>query len=331
MEKFNFRTTLKLPKSNNQITHQSRLMSVGSCFSEHIGVRLSSAKFSVTMNPHGILFNPISIADSLTQIIDNYHFSESDIFFHNEKWQSFYHHGRFAKANKNDCLTAINSSIHSAHRTLQSLDFLLVTFGTANVFEYRKEGRVVANCHKVANSEFERKRLQIHEITTAFEPILNTLKAINPTLKVILTVSPVRHIRDGLIENQRSKSTLLLSVEELVRRFDFVEYFPSYELLMDDLRDYRFYKADMIHPSTIAVDYVWQHFADAYFSENTKQLIRAIHKIIQAKQHRPFDETSDSYQQFLEIQLSKISHLTAAHPFLNFEEDINWFRSKLIR
>ena len=206
-----------------------------------------------------------------------------------------------------------------------------MTFGTANVFEYRKEGRVVANCHKVANSEFERKRLQIHEITTAFEPILNTLKAINPTLKVILTVSPVRHIRDGLIENQRSKSTLLLSVEELVRRFDFVEYFPSYELLMDDLRDYRFYKADMIHPSTIAVDYVWQHFADAYFSENTKQLIRAIHKIIQAKQHRPFDETSDSYQQFLEIQLSKISHLTAAHPFLNFEEDINWFRSKLIR
>lgn len=326
-----FRTTLKLPKSTIQLSHQSSVMSVGSCFSEHIGERLSRAKFSVTINPHGILFNPISIADCLTQIINKQRYSERDIFYHNEKWQSFYHHGRFAKANEKACLKDINASIDSAHHTLKSLDFLLMTFGTANVFEYRKTGQIVANCHKVPNAEFERKRLTTQEIVKAFSPILQELKEINPKLKVILTVSPVRHIRDGLIENQRSKSTLLLAIDALANKYAFVDYFPAYELVIDDLRDYRFYNEDMIHPSKVAVDYIWNHFSNTYFSEHTKQLIQEIHKINQAKSHRPFDESSNSYQSFLEQQLTKINSLTAAHSFLNFEEDIKWFRSKLIQ
>lgn len=320
MEIRNYRTNLIIPKSTDEITHQTNLMSIGSCFSEHIGERLLNYKFPIVINPHGILFNPISIADSLTQIIHNQSFSESDIFYHNNRWQSFYHHGRFAKADKNDCLNEINTSIQSAHQQIQNLDYLLLTFGTANVFEHKKTGQIVANCHKVPNTEFERKRLTIAEITTAFEPIFSQLKTINPNLKIILTVSPVRHIRDGLVENQRSKSTLLLAIDELTKAYDFVTYFPSYELVIDDLRDYRFYKEDMIHPSKVAVDYVWNHFANAYFSENTRQINQQVQKIIQAKNHRPFDAQSENHQAFLKKLTTKIENLQKQYPFLNFEK-----------
>ncbi|MFK7949637.1 MAG: GSCFA domain-containing protein [Saprospiraceae bacterium] len=321
-----YRTRLVVPKSNNEILHQTNLMSIGSCFSEHIGKQLLNYKFPILINPHGILFNPISIADSLTQIIHNQLFSESDIFYFNNRWQSFYHHGRFAKADKKECLNEINTSIQSANIQLQKLDFLILTFGTANVFEYKQTSQIVANCHKVPNTEFERKRLKIDDITTAFESIFKQLKTINPKLKIILTVSPVRHIRDGLIENQRSKSTLLLAVDELVNRYDFVEYFPSYELVIDDLRDYRFYKEDMIHPSNVAINYVWNHFENAYFSDNTRQINKQIQKLIQAKNHRPFDVNSENHQQFLKSQISKINNLRVQYPFLDFEDNLKWFR-----
>lgn len=325
MEIHNFRTNLIVPKSVDKITHQTNLMSIGSCFSEHIGERLLNYKFPIVINPHGILFNPISIADSLTQIIHNQQFIGSDIFYHNHRWQSFFHHGRFAKADKKDCLNTINQSIEIAHQQLQNLDFLILTFGTANVFEYKKNGQIVANCHKVPSTEFERKRLKIEEITTAFEPIFNELKILNPNLKIILTVSPVRHIRDGLVENQRSKSTLLLAVDDLVKSYDFITYFPSYELIIDDLRDYRFYKEDMIHPSKVAIDYVWNNFENAFFSVQTQQINQQIRKIIQAKNHRPFDENSENYQLFLRKQIDKINNLQQQYPFLNFAEDLKWF------
>lgn len=326
MEIYNFRTTLSVTKSSDKITHQTNLMSIGSCFSEHIGERLLDYKFPIVINPHGILFNPISIANSLIQIIHNQQLVEDDIFYHNHRWQSFFHHGRFAKADKKDCLNAINQSIQTAHQQLQNLDFLILTFGTANVFEYKKTGQIVANCHKVPNTEFERKRLKINDITTAFQPIFNELKTINPNLKIILTVSPVRHIRDGLVENQRSKSTLLLAADELAKAYDFIIYFPSYELIIDDLRDYRFYKEDMIHPSKVAVDYVWNYFENTYFSKETRQINGQLQKIIQAKKHRPFDEKSENHQLFLRKQVSKINNLQQQYPFLDFGEDLKWFK-----
>ena len=329
--KSNFRTELQLKKSNFEITHPNKLLSIGSCFSENIGERLLNYKFSIMVNPYGILFNPISIAHSLQQIIDNQEFSESDIFYHNHRWQSFYHHGRFANVDKESCLSDINTSISQANQYIQHLDYLILTLGTANVFEHKQSNQIVANCHKIPNNEFERKRLSINEITTAFEPIFNQLKTINPNLKIIFTVSPVRHIRDGLVENQRSKATLLLAVDELVKRYDFVSYFPAYELVLDDLRDYRFFKEDMIHPSKLAIDYVWDYFSETYFSEKTNELNHQMDKIIQAKNHRPFDENSENHQKFIQNQIQKIYQLKKQFAFLNFEKELNWFKEKLIQ
>jgi hypothetical protein len=328
--KSNFRTELQLKKSSFEITHQNKLLSIGSCFSENIGERLLNYKFSIMVNPYGILFNPISIAQSMQQIIDNQEFSESDIFYHNQRWQSFYHHGRFANADKESCLNDINAAIKEAHQHIQDLDYLVLTFGTANVFVYKESSQIVANCHKVPNNEFERKRLNINEITTAFEPIFNQLKTINPKLKVIFTVSPVRHIRDGLVENQRSKATLLLAVDELVKKYNFVSYFPAYELVLDDLRDYRFFKEDMIHPSKLAIDYVWDYFSKTYFSESTNELNHQIDKIIQAKNHRPFDENANNHQKFIRNQIQKIYQFKKKYPFLDFEKELNLFEGKLM-
>jgi hypothetical protein len=281
------------------------------------------------VNPYGILFNPISIIQSLQQIINNKQFSESDIFYHNQHWQSFYHHGRFSNINKTTCLNNINNAITTSNQQVQNLDYLILTLGTANVFVHKESNQIVANCHKVPNSEFERKRLNVDEITTAFEPIFNQLKTINPKLKIIFTVSPVRHIRDGLVENQRSKATLLLAIDTLVAQYDFASYFPAYELVLDDLRDYRFFNADMIHPSKLAIDYVWNYFSEIYFSNKTKQIIHQIDKIIQAKNHRPFDEDSKMHQNFIQNQIDKIYQLKKQYSFLDFKMDLEWFDKRL--
>lgn len=333
-----YRTKLKRELSNAsnakgnkayKITHETRILNIGSCFSENIGQRLANYKFRITINPHGILFNPISIATSLTQLIENKQFRESDIFYHNHRWQSFDHHGHFAKADKNDCLNTINQSINQAYKQIQKLDYLILTFGTANVFEYIQTGRVVANCHKISNSEFLRKRLIINEIISAYKPIFKQLKSINPQLNIILTVSPVRYIRDGLVENQRSKAILLLAIDELVRCFDFVEYFPAYELVIDDLRDYRFYNEDMIHPSKVAIDYVWEYFTERYFDNKTMELNSKINKIGQAKKHIPINMQSEAYQIFLKKQISKIEQFQVNYSGVNWDDDFIFFKKRL--
>ncbi len=324
-----FRTILPFVSSAFEITHADKLLSIGSCFSENIGDQLLNNKFPIIVNPYGILFNPISIIQSLQQIINNKQFSESDIFYHNQHWQSFYHHGRFSNINKTTCLNNINNAITTSNQQVQNLDYLILTLGTANVFVHKKSNQIVANCHKVPNSEFERKRLNVDEITTAFEPIFNQLKTINPKLKIIFTVSPVRHIRDGLVENQRSKATLLLAIDTLVAQYDFASYFPAYELVLDDLRDYRFFNADMIHPSKLAIDYVWNYFSEIYFSNKTKQIIHQIDKIIQAKNHRPFDEDSKMHQNFIQNQIDKIHQLKKQYSFLDFKMDLEWFDKRL--
>jgi hypothetical protein len=324
-----FRTILPFVSSAFEITHADKLLSIGSCFSENIGDQLLNNKFPIIVNPYGILFNPISIIQSLQQIINNKQFSESDIFYHNQHWQSFYHHGRFSNINKTTCLNNINNAITTSNQQVQNLDYLILTLGTANVFVHKKSNQIVANCHKVPNSEFERKRLNVDEITTAFEPIFNQLKTINPKLKIIFTVSPVRHIRDGLVENQRSKATLLLAIDTLVAQYDFASYFPAYELVLDDLRDYRFFNADMIHPSKLAIDYVWNYFSEIYFSNKTKQIIHQIDKIIQAKNHRPFDEDSKMHQNFIQNQIDKIYQLKKQYSFLDFKMDLEWFDKRL--
>ena len=320
-----FRTKTTLPPYPFSIDHQNSLLCIGSCFSENIGARLVRYKFPCLINPFGVLYNPISIQQTLHLLMDETQFKEADLFFHLDLWHSFFHHGRFSHPDKKTALANINSALEKASHFVKTTSRLLLTFGTANVFVLKSNHKIVANCHKVPADQFEKRRLTTTEIIEAFLLTLRNIKQHNPALEVILTVSPVRHIRNGLIENQRSKATLLLAVEALASQLDFVHYFPAYEILLDDLRDYRFYNKDLIHPNVVAVDYIWEDFQQAFFSEQTKMLLKKIEKIIQASEHRPFHPQTNTHREFVLKQLQNIQELEREYEFLDFEKEKSLF------
>ncbi len=318
----NFRTILPSTPSASQITHQSQLLLLGSCFTEHIGEKLTERKFNTHTNPFGIVYNPISMVQCLERIsAGNQGFTAETLFENAGLWHSWEHHGRFSKPDKNEALEGINAEYQTAVEHLKKTDLLLLTFGTADVFTLRETGKVVANNHKMPAALFASRRLSVSEIVD------RTVQAIErvANVQVILTVSPVRHTRNGLIENQRSKATLILACEEICKQLDYVQYFPAYELLLDDLRDYRFYAADMIHPSEVAVDYVWEVFSATYFSEKTRQLNERIEKIRAAAQHRPYHPKTEQHQAFARAQLAAIDALKLEMPGLNFEAESGLF------
>ena len=251
---------------------------MGSCFSENIGQKMIDLKYRVDMNPFGILYNPESIANSLKFLLDQQPFTEYDLFQDQGLWNSFYHHSRFSDVDKDVVLNNINRRLTESHEFLKKADLLVITFGTAWAYELVNTGQVVSNCHKVAASFFNRVRLTRHEISVAYRHLLEELWSFNPNLKVIFTISPIRHWKDGAVENQVSKSTLILAVDHL--KNDFADrglsYFPSYELMMDELRDYRFYAEDMIHPSETATDYIWDRFTSIFLNEKSGLLAKEI-------------------------------------------------------
>lgn len=325
----NFRTELPPLSFPFKISHADALLSIGSCFTEHIGERLSTLKFKQLQNPFGIVYNPISIAEQLEWLLSDKKFAASDLFQHNELWHSWAHHGSFSSLNQMETLVKINESLQQAQATLPSVTRLLVTLGTANVFVLKESDKIVANCHKMPSQVFEKRRLSVEAIAANFIPILQKLKLQNPDLQVILTVSPVRHIRDGFVANQRSKATLLLAIAEICQELEFAHYFPAYELILDDLRDYRFFNADMIHPNEVAIDYVWQRFAEVFFDKNTQDLISQIEAIVQASQHRPFHAQSQQHQAFAQQQLAKIKRLEQQYDFLNFTTERLFFQQPI--
>jgi len=322
-----FRTPVSISSSKIQIQHENAILSIGSCFAQNIGNRLLTGKFSTLLNPFGIVYNPISIQKTIFKIKNKEIYTEKNIIENNGLWHSLDHHGCFSSTNLTEILQNINSAIKNANVFLQSTNRVLITLGTAHVFEYKKTGEVVTNCHKLPNNDFNRKRLNVSEIVAALSATFDLLKSQNEDLKIIMTVSPIRHIRDGLQENQLSKATLLLAIDELVQNFDFVEYFPAYELVLDDLRDYRFYESDMIHPNNLAIDYIWEQFSKTYFSAKTLQLNQQIEQIIRASQHRPFHATSAQYLAFKQQQLEKIERLEMQYDFLNFEKEKKIFEA----
>lgn len=314
-----FRTQLSSKPAKTQITHAQKLLLLGSCFTEHIGTQLQENKFDALTNPFGIVYNPLSMAQCLERVADgNQPFSEGDLFGNAGLWHSWAYHGRFSHPNKNRALEGINQAYHEAVEHLKKTDFLLLTFGTADVFELKETGQLVANNHKMPAAHFTARRLSVSEIVEKMRTVLQTIKATNEQLQVILTVSPVRHLRNGMVENQRSKATLILACEEICKQLDFAQYFPAYELLLDDLRDYRFYAADMLHPSEVAVEYVWQFFSDTFFAENTQRLNERIGKIRSAAQHRPFHPDTEQHRAFVRAQLEAIKQLKQEMPGLDF-------------
>ncbi len=314
-----FRTPLFAQKSQQDIQHQDRILSLGSCFAEHIGERLQQHKFSTIVNPFGILYNPISISQNLHRLLDESLFSNQDLFQHLDLWHSFAHHGHFSKTDQATCLSEINQQLTTGRIQLKQAKYLLLTLGTAHVFQYKKTNEIVANCHKLPNSDFNRIRLNVNDISKSLSSIFERLHQFLPDLQIIVSVSPVRHLRDGHLENQRSKASLLLALTEMEEQFNFVHYFPAYELVLDDLRDYRFYKEDMIHPNETAINYIWDSFATTYFNQETKNLISQIEKIRRASLHRPLRPSTEAHQQFLKDQLLQIAKLEMENDFLNFE------------
>jgi len=309
-------TTVSIPKSSFSISHQKPILLIGSCFAENIGTRLIENKFDVNINPNGIIFNPISVVNTLKRIFKNQLYTAKELVDHNGKWLSLDHHSRFSAIDKEECLSLINNSFVQTHEHLKKSKTIIITLGSAWVYEYENFG-IVANCHKIPNKQFTKRLLSAKEILSAFEAIQEVLKDYN----VVFTVSPVRHIKDGLHENNLSKSTLLLAINNLVEQNENYHYFPAYELVIDELRDYRFYKNDLIHPTDLAVNYVWEKFSDSYFNETTNKLNTKIQQLKTASDHKPFNFESKEHQQFITKHIGLMEELSKKYLFLNFEEE----------
>ncbi len=307
-----------------KIQHQQPLLLIGSCFTENIGTKLNNLKFSVLENPHGILFNPASIVHAVESYIDSKQYTEADLFYQNESWNSWDHHSRFSHPGKDQCLQLINASQQKAHEFLKQAEWVLITVGSAFVYQLANEKRV-ANCHKVPTDKFTKTLLKPDFIAASFAGMLQKLFAFNPAVKVIFTISPVRHLRDGFVENNRSKAALIQAIHQLMDDDERLFYFPAYELVIDDLRDYRFYAEDMVHPNYSATNYVWQKFTDTCIDEKSKGLMKEINVINAAKNHKPFNPTSQQHKKFLEANLKKALVLKKQYPYLQLDEEIKFF------
>jgi len=321
-----FRTIISLKKQPITIHHQTPVMLIGSCFANNIGNKLEDYKFRVQTNPFGVVYNPTSIYNSLNILLDKKTFTSKDLCFYNNKWISIYHYTNFSDENQDKCIKNINECLEKSYGFLRSCRFLFITFGTAMVYEYIKTGQIVSNCHKIPPKEFNQKLLTIEEIVNDYCIILNKLITEIPELQVIFTVSPVRHWKDGATCNQLSKSILNVSIHQLINKFPLnASYFPAYEIVMDDLRDYRYYNSDMLHLNQVAIDYIWEIFLQAYFEPETIKLNHQLDKIISAYHHKPVNPESKEYRQFAESILNYISELTIQYPFLDFSKEINYF------
>lgn len=308
-----------------QLNIRHAVMLVGSCFTDHLGNKLKQHRFSTLQNPHGILFNPVSMARSVTSYIEKKHYKRADVFQHQEWWTSWDHHSQFSHADPERLLEMINNVQDEAHLFLQKAKWLVLTVGSAWVYQL-PDGAVVANCHKVPTDKFQKRLLPVEEVLAVLDNMIHRLFMFNPDLRVMFTISPVRHLRDGFIENNRSKAVLIQAVHHLVEKFNRLYYFPAYELIIDDLRDYRFYAEDMVHPNYLATSYVWEKFTETCIDEESRKFIKEIAPINAALAHKPFQPDSNAHKLFRQKQVEKLQQLQASYPFLQFENEIAFFR-----
>ena len=317
----------EVPSSPFKISYKDKIMLMGSCFSEEMGSRLSGLKFNILENPNGILYDPISISESLIAYINNEKIKEHQLFEFNSVWHSWLHHSRFSGTDKVDVAQKINQSQNEAHEFLKEAKILMITLGTAFCYQLKKESQYVANCHKVPSSFFEKELLSVEKIIDHFSDCLEQLQIFNPELKMIFTISPVKHIKDGIVENNRSKARLIDAVQSIVEKNSNTFYFPSFELVNDVLRDYRFYEKDLVHPNKIAGEFVFEKFCHSFFEKETLEIKGYIKSILNAIQHRPFFIDSKAHQEFATIQLERIRQLGDRFPFLDLSAERTHFSS----
>jgi hypothetical protein len=319
------RTTFPIDKSSEKISYNDRVMFIGSCFASYIGSQMETGHMPVMINPSGAVFNPFSVSNTLDIITSGKEFTIADLHFYDGNWLSFYHYTDFSSDDPAKVLEKINSSTKSAGEFLRNSHYLFITLGTARVYKLKKSGLIVSNCHKIPSAQFESVLLTVKEIVDLWTEQLAKLRSMFPLLKVIFTISPVRHWKDGAHGNQVSKSILFVALEELLKHNSATGYFPAYELVMDDLRDYRFYADDMLHPSGSAVNYIWEAFADCFFDENTKMTWKEASKITKAFNHR-FNTDSESKKIiFADRLLKQISDLKFKVPNIDLSREEDYF------
>ena len=310
-------TQVTLTKAENLIDYNSQLLLLGSCFVENIGDKLDYFKFHTVQNPFGILFHAIAIENLIIRAIHQNEYAENDVFFLNDKWQCYYAHSDLSAVSKEQLLLNLNRGLAQTRKQIEKASHILITLGTAWVYQSKSTGKVVANCHKVPQKEFDKKLLSVKEIEKSLENTIQQINSINKKAQFIFTISPVRHLKDGFVENQVSKAHLLAAIHQVISKGK-VNYFPSYEIMMDELRDYRFYAEDMVHPNKTAIQYIWEKFVEVWINKNSTSNMDDVDAIQRALAHKPFNLEAENHQKFLKSLEIKILALQKKLPFIKF-------------
>ena len=314
-----FQTSIPIQKSDFLINYSSKLVSFGSCFAENMSDKFDYFKFQNTTNPFGIIFNPISLEKIILRSLHKKYFTENDIFYHNEAWNCFEVHSELSNPNnKTEFLTTLNQLIDTTNGHLEKATHCLITLGTSWVYKHIESDEIVANCHKVPQKLFTKELLSASDTEASLKNIISEIQNINPNAKFIFTVSPVRHIKDGFVENNVSKAHLITALYQFLSNTTSSIYFPSYEIMMDELRDYRFYAEDMLHPNQTAIDYIWMKFSENYINENEFETMQHVSEIQKSLSHRPFNPNSESHLKFQDNLKQKINTIVAKYPEMKF-------------
>lgn len=316
---------LNIPPLSKPISYTDNILLIGSCFTEHISDRLQQHKFKVLANPHGILFNPLSVARSVDGYLNGKQYIQAELFELNELWNSWDHHTRFSDIDKEAALNGINQSQTNAAEFIKEADWIVITLGSAFQYYLKETGMPVANNHRAPAQWFEKRLLEIDEIITALSNTLQHLFDANPYVQVLFTISPVRHIRDGVVDNNRSKARLIDAVHTLCDQYTKAHYFPAYELVIDILRDYRYYDIDFVHPNYLATTFVWEHFVKACINPAITPVMQQVQEIMTARYHKSRFPATVAHQKFKESYVEKIKRLAEQHPYLNLDEELDYF------
>lgn len=318
---------IAIAKSPAPIGYPAKILLIGSCFTSHIAARLSAHKFEVLENPNGILFNPISVVESLMNYAAGKRYNE-ELFQLNELWCSWDFHSDFSHINKQQALVGMNDAMEKATAFLQNASHLIITLGSSFYYKLLEQGRAVANNHRAPENWFSKEMLPISQTVMEMKGAIGRVRQVNASLKVIFTISPVRHVREGVIQNNRSKARLVEAVQQLCEELENVSYFPAYELLIDVLRDYRYYDADMVHPNYAATSIVWEEFVKSHMEASAWPLMKELNELDIARRHRPRFSETEAHKRFERNYVEKAKALQQLYPFLDLSEEIKWFGGK---
>lgn len=314
-----FRTQIPISKSNQPIDYNSKVVSLGSCFAVNIGEKFDYFKFQNTINPFGIIFNSISIEKIIKRVVEKQFFTEKDVFFANGRWHCFEVHSELSSPDKESFIIRLNQIIEQTHIQITEATHIIITYGTSWVYREKEQDEVVANCHKLPQKQFDKHLLSVEANQKAIQDTIDAIRQLNPNASLVFTVSPVRHIKDGFVENQRSKAHLITAIHSIHNpRLITHNYFPSYEIMMDELRDYRFYAEDMLHPNQTAIDYIWKLFAEAFITPDAFPMMAVIENIQKSLNHRPFNTQGDDHVKFLSQLQDKIKKVEEKFPHIRF-------------